>query len=182
MHNHVENHSSDILLMEARHTLNEAVQNPTCNRKNAYQVELAKIPENLRHYFGTYKSLKSSLRTLAVKAFPKCKNLVELDLLLKQNQKIKETLGQIDGKRFYRRRFHDGRHDAVLFLNPVAVSKATITDMLLVDGTFRTTPLKCAQTLVIYRVVGGAVSHYKIEKSSVILIMEPFSLGFLASR
>lgn len=67
----------------------------------------------------------------------------------------------LDGAPFYQKCLFDGTKRAILFLNPKAVEQATINDMIFVDGTFRTCPLKCAQLLIIVRIIKGSVSPEK---------------------
>lgn len=104
--------------------------------------------------------MESGLRKLSSQNFPKCRTLIDLDLLLTQDSNIKKSFGTIDGHRFYQKRLFDGRSNAILFLNPMAVAhpSGTIADTIFVDGTFRTCPLKCAQVLIIYRVIAEVVS------------------------
>lgn len=102
--------------------------------------------------------MESSLRKLANKEFPSCDTLVNLDLLLNQNARIKNSFGTIDGEPFYHKCLFDGRKRAALFLNPKAVDSAAINDMIFVDGTFRTCPLGCAQLLIIFRIIKETVS------------------------
>lgn len=104
--------------------------------------------------------MESGLRKLVIRQLPKCRTLMELDLILTQNNNIMNSFGLIDGQRFYQKLFFDGKNNAVLFLNPKAVTHpgATIADTIFVDGTFRTSPLKCAQVLIIYRIIEDVVS------------------------
>lgn len=119
------------------------------------------MPEHLRPLLGEYKQMESSLRKHSRKDQIPCKNLRDLDRILGRNTQhpgTREKYGLIDNQRFYRSHFVAGRHEAVLFLNEVAVDRATIRDTILVDGTFRTRPLDCAQVLVIHRLIDDAVS------------------------
>lgn len=126
--------------------------------------------------------MESSLRKLARKTFPPCKTLVDLETLLTQNDRIKNTFATIDGAPFYQTCLFDGLKRAALFLNPKAVEEALINDMIFVDGTFRTCPLKCAQLLVIFRIIKGTVSP-KTQKINIDLISLIFySPGFMALR
>lgn len=159
VHNHIETHADTIRVLQARTNLRDAVTQPLLIPNKAYQFELAALPEELRPLFGTYRSVKSSLHRHKKKKHPQCRNFAELDHLLTRNADIKKTYGEIDQKPFYRRYFNDGINDAVIFLNSAAVEEASICDMILVDGTFRTRPLKCAQILVIFRLIGGTVSN-----------------------
>lgn len=163
VHNHVESHADTIRVLQARTNLRNQMKEPLCHRPKAYLQELAALPEQLRPLFGTYRSVKSALRKLTLKSYPKCGDFTELDRLLTQNAVIKEKFGTVDGKQFYHRYFNDGINDAVLFLNSAAIEEATICDMILVDGTFRARPMKCAQILVIFRLIAGAVSYLALQ-------------------
>lgn len=158
-HNHLESHADTIRVLAAKTNLRNRVKIPLCMKSHAYLEELAKLPDELRPIFGSYKKVGSGLRKLKMKSFPKCTNFAELDRLLTQNVGIREQFARIDGNPFYRKYFNDGTNDALLFLNQAAVDEATINDMILVDGTFRARPLKCAQILVIFRLIAGAVSY-----------------------
>lgn len=161
LHTHQLTHADTIAVLNHKTNVREKVKLPAASRVSIYREELAKIPKRLRPLFGEYKQMESALRKLSRKNQVPCQNLTDLDHILGQNTQhpaVRNAYGMIDNQRFYRGHFRAGRHEAVLFLNEDAVDSAAMGDMILVDGTFRTRPLGCAQVLIIHRLIDGAVS------------------------
>lgn len=160
-HTHQDTHADVIIVLKHKTNIREKVKLPAASRVTIFREELSKVPQRLRHFLGEYKQMESSLRKLSRKHQVPCKSLRDLDRLLCQNTQhpnMRNEYGMIDNQRFYRGHFQVDRHEAVLFLNGDAVDKATIGDTILVDGTFRTRPLDCAQVLIIHRLTDNAVS------------------------
>lgn len=164
-HTHQFTHADIVTVLNHKTNVRGKVKVPAASRVTIYREELAKIPKRLRPLFGEYKQQESALRKLSRKHLVPCQNLTELDEILGQNTQhpeVKHQYGMIDNQRFYRGHFRAGRHEAVLFLNEDAVDRAAMGDTILVDGTFRTRPLECAQVLIIHRLIDGAVSSLGI--------------------
>lgn len=160
--------TDEIAIKKAKVKLKQQVKLPNVPIKKVYQQALAELPVELREDFGSYKQFKSVLHAVAVRNLPKCKNLRDLAAILGPNtveHQTRANYGLIDGQPFFRQHFQDGPDDAVLFLNPSAVTgprSALPDDPMFVDGTFRTRPSfkqqPLAQVLIIIRLTNNAVS------------------------
>lgn len=159
-HNHLGTDSDKIKIFDTKDKLMQAISQPVTSKKAAYLDCLASLPEDQRINFGSYKSMKSTLKRRASGKYPKCGSLRELCRQLTDHPVVSQELGKLDGKNFFRRYIRvDRRSKAALFLNEDAVQASSIYDTILVDGTFRTRPAFCAQILIIFRLVNGAVSR-----------------------
>lgn len=153
VHNHQYNHTNEAMARVKRSQLNKACVSSFTGRYSLYMRYLTEMTESQREFWKAYPSVKSGLLKHCIKKFPPCKDIGDLDKLLRENEYVRNMFGIIDDKPFYRRIVSNETDKAVIFINQATEDASPIGATLFVDGTFKVSPLRCAQVLNLFRTI-----------------------------
>ena len=117
-----------------------------------------RLKPNEQDALPSYDQVRRTICRRRAEKFPPCSSIQELHEIL-ENDEV-EDLTKVRGKEMYYGMVKTSRDtgQALIFLNPLVNEVSKIGATLFVDGTFRTTPLGCAQVLNMFREVNGTVS------------------------
>lgn len=108
-----------------------------------------------------WQNVQRTLNAIRSTNYPACRNRSMLEDLLNNNEQVKKTFGEIDGKAFYAGHVGTGRERSAVFLVP-KIHERVRADLaagkkarLHVDATFNILPLNYKQLLIVQAFIDG---------------------------
>jgi hypothetical protein len=105
-----------------------------------------------------FKKQKSALKSIRAKKFPKCRNLIDLNLIFSLYENINNEFGLFRGEKLYRKLVGNKQSLASIFVVNQVQRQLPENCRIFVDATFQIIPKGVYQLLIIHAEIEENVS------------------------